>query len=163
MGTDRDTSPERTTDSTDVQERLDRLESVVEAQQETIQQQRERITELEGETDGDDTPLLANRRNALKADGLLALLFGGVGTASADSQGQVGTTSDPLSALYTDEINDLTQIRSNDSLTVDIDANNDSTSETFTVQQDKGFACYFPDVQSSVGVRGIALAHVRYV
>ena len=91
--------------STGVEERLDRLESLVETQQETIQQQRERIEELDGETDADDTPLLTNRRNTLKAGGLLALLFGGVGTASADPQGQVGTSSDPLSALYTAELN----------------------------------------------------------
>ena len=85
---------------TDTEDRLDRLESLVEQQQETIEaqqatidQQRDRIDELDGETDtdGDETPLLANRRTALKAGGLLALLFGGVGTASADSQGQVGT------------------------------------------------------------------------
>ena len=91
--------------STGVEERLDRLESLVEQQQETIQQQRERITELEGETDSDETPLLANRRTALKAGGLAALLFGGVGTASADPQGQVGTSSHPLKKLYTEELN----------------------------------------------------------
>ena len=102
----RDTSNDPDSEgSTSVEERLDRLESLVETQQETIQQQRERITELEGETDSDETPLLANRRTALKAGGLAALLFGGVGTASADPQGQVGTSSDPLSALYTAELN----------------------------------------------------------
>ena len=40
MSSDRDTTSERTTDSTDVQERLDRLESLVETQQETIDQQQ---------------------------------------------------------------------------------------------------------------------------
>ena len=90
---------------TGIQERLDRLESLVETQQETIQQQRERIDELDGETDSDETPLLANRRTVLKAGGLAALLFGGVGTASADPQGQVGITDIPLTALYADEIN----------------------------------------------------------
>jgi hypothetical protein len=88
-----------------IQERLDRLESLVEAQQETIQQQRERIDELEGETDGNDTTLVANRRSALKAGGLMALSVGGVGIASANAQGQVGTSDDPLQALYTDELN----------------------------------------------------------
>jgi hypothetical protein len=41
----------------------------------------------------------------LKAGGLAALLFGGVGTASADPQGQVGTSSHPLKKLYTEELN----------------------------------------------------------
>jgi hypothetical protein len=45
-----------------------------------------------------------NRRTALKAGGLLALLFGGVGTASADSQGKIGTSADPVQALYTDTL-----------------------------------------------------------
>jgi len=40
MSTGPDTSTERTTDSTDVQERLDRLESLVETQQETIDAQQ---------------------------------------------------------------------------------------------------------------------------
>jgi hypothetical protein len=108
-----------THDTTDVQERLDRLESLVEQQQEriddqqaTIEAQRERIAELDGDDDDDGTALLANRRNALKAGGLLALLFGSVGTASADSQGQVGTSSDPLNALYTKEINGTETIES---------------------------------------------------
>ena len=96
----RDTSNDPDSEgSTGVEERLDRLELLVEAQQETIQQQRVRIEELDGETDADDTPLLANRRTALKAGGLAALLFGGVGTASADAQGQVGTSSNPLKKL----------------------------------------------------------------
>jgi hypothetical protein len=93
-----------------IDDRLDRLESLVEQQQETIERQRERIAELEGDDSGeaeDDTETVptVSRRGALTAGGLLALLVGGVGTASADSQGQVGTNSDPLTALYTDELN----------------------------------------------------------
>ena len=101
----------------DIEDRLDRLESLVEQQQETIEaqratidQQRERIAALEGgvnadapEDEGDRA--LVDRRDALKTGGLLALLFGGVGTASADPQGQVGTSNDPLTALHTDAIN----------------------------------------------------------
>ena len=90
---------------TGIQERLDRLESLVEAQQETIQQQRERIDELEAEAISSEPSMPVNRRTVLKAGGLAALLFGGVGTASADAQGQVGTSSDPLKALYTEELN----------------------------------------------------------
>jgi hypothetical protein len=45
------------------------------------------------------------RRGALTGLGLLALLGGTAGTASADAQGQVGTSSDPLTKLYTQELN----------------------------------------------------------
>ena len=130
MSTDPDTTSERTTDNTDVQERLDRLESLVETQQETIQQQRERIDELDGETDSDETPLLANRRTALKAGGLAALLFGGVGTASADPQGQVGTSSDPLKALYTDTLGAGSASEVTLSDTLDLDENDIEDSGT---------------------------------
>jgi hypothetical protein len=101
-----------------LEERFDRLESLVERQQATIEaqratldQQRERIAALEAETNTDATASdsgeapLVGRRDALKAGGLLALLFGGVGTASADPQGQVGTSADPLQALYTAALN----------------------------------------------------------
>ena len=107
----------------DVHDRLDRLESRLEQQQdridqqqETIREQRERIADLEGDDPAgrtadesecgadDQQPAAVNRRTALKAGGLLALLFGGVGTASADSQGQVGTASDPLTKLYADAV-----------------------------------------------------------
>ena len=101
----------------DIDDRLDRLESQLEQQRETITdqraiiaKQRERIADLERETSrdsaetGDDGSTVVDRRDALKAGGLLALLFGGVETASADSQGQVGTTSDPLQSLHTDAI-----------------------------------------------------------
>ena len=89
----------------DITNRLDRLESLVEQQQETIEEQRERIAELEGQPDGDENPdetvAAVSRRGALTAGGLLALLVGGVGTASAGPQGQVGTSADPLQTLYT--------------------------------------------------------------
>ena len=101
-----------------LEERFDRLESLVERQQATIEaqratldQQRERIAALEAETNTGATAsdsgeaALVDRRDALKAGGLLALLFGGAGTASADSQGQVGTSADPLQALYTAALN----------------------------------------------------------
>jgi len=94
----------------DIDDRLDRLESLVEQQQETIKEQRERIADLEGddsteERDDTETVPAVSRRGALTAGGLLALLFGGVGTASADAQGQIGTSQDPLNALYTTDLN----------------------------------------------------------
>jgi len=75
-------------------DRLDRLGSLLKAQQETIDQQRERIAELErpdDPTEPDTTTapqsLPMRRRDALTAGGLFALLVGGVGTVSADPQG----------------------------------------------------------------------------
>jgi hypothetical protein len=134
MSSDRDT----TTDSTDVQERLDRLESLVEQQQETIQQQRERIAELAGSDNDEETALLANRRNALKTGGLLALLFGSVGTASADSQGQVGTSNDPLQALYTANLHgDSGSVTANDTLDLSGNSLTDSSGD-LTVEASSG-------------------------
>jgi hypothetical protein len=100
----------------DIEDRLDRLESLVEQQQEVIEDQRERITELRDELDDkpgheeadDAEPPSVNRRTALKAGGLLAAVGLGAsttaGTATADPSGQIGTASDPLEALYTEEL-----------------------------------------------------------
>jgi len=113
-------------------ERIDQQEATIEEhqetiqdQQETIKDQRERIAELEADDQSDQpgnsdesatrdsdqsatqdsslTPML-NRRSALKVGGLFALLAGGTATASADPQGQIGTSSDPLQAVYTEEL-----------------------------------------------------------
>jgi len=55
---------------------------------------------------GDDLPgSVATRRAVLTSGSVLGFFGLGVGSASADSQGQVGTSSDPLSALYTAELN----------------------------------------------------------
>ena len=94
----------------DIDDRLDQLESQLEQQQETIEQQRERIADLEvddstEENEDAETMPAVSRRGALTAGGVLALLFGGVGTASANPQGQVGTSQYPLSKLYTEELN----------------------------------------------------------
>jgi hypothetical protein len=93
----------------DIDDRLDRLESRLERQQETIEAQQERIEELAGSSEGGGVPAtestLVNRRTALKTGGLLAVLGIGVGTASADPQGQVGRDGDPLRALYAAELN----------------------------------------------------------
>jgi hypothetical protein len=101
----------------DIDDRLDQLESqlqqqqaTIEEQQEIIEEQRERIAELEGDPDGGEReevePLpTMSRRGALTVGGALGLLFGGVGTATANPQGQVGTSQYPLSELYTEELN----------------------------------------------------------
>jgi hypothetical protein len=87
----------------DIEQRLNRLESIVTDQHETIQQLRERIAQLEaGIPTG--TNHTVPRRTALQAGGMLALLGVGAGTASADSRGQVGTSSDPLRTLFTTEL-----------------------------------------------------------
>mgnify|MGYP006272192457 FL=1 len=90
----------------DIGERLDQLESLVEQQQATIAKQRECIADLEREAGRDapeDTgdPAVVDRRDALKAGGLLALLFGGIGTASAAPQGQLGTADQSVETVYT--------------------------------------------------------------
>jgi len=106
----------------DIHDRLDKLESLVEHQQEaitdqqdriedqeeTIEKQRERIAELNGETTSDcetDQYSPISRRSALKVSGLVGLLGLGASNASANAQGQVGTSTDPLNALYTEELN----------------------------------------------------------
>jgi|APHM01.1.fsa_nt_gi Catalytic domain of bacteriophage endosialidase. len=91
----------------DQQETIEQQQDTIESQQTTIEEQREEIADMQDDdstaaTEAESTIL--NRRNTLKAGGLLALLFGSAGTASADSQGQVGTSSDPLDALYTAEL-----------------------------------------------------------
>jgi hypothetical protein len=83
-----------------------------------------------------------SRRGALTAGGLLALLVGGAGTASADPRGQVGTASDPLASLYTsDLVLDAggDGVRSDGSVVVDVDADDSTTgAESFEVTQDGG-------------------------
>jgi len=98
--------------SDDLRAQLDRLVSTVEQRREIIEEQRERIATLEAEsrmggggTETEDSPALVDRRDALKAGGLFALLVCGIGTASADPQGRVGTGSDPLRTLYAEELN----------------------------------------------------------
>ena len=110
----------------EIEHRLEKLESLVREQQETIEAQRERIAELAEETTGDDANSneangpsgngaeraaderddgeLVSRRGAVKAGGLLALAGLGAGGAGANPTGQVGTSSRPLSTLYTQEL-----------------------------------------------------------
>ena len=95
----------------DVHDRLDRLElrleqqrETTENQQETIETQQNRIDDLESDDDSDRS---VTRRDAIRVGGVLALLGLGsaaTGTASADPQGQVGTETDPLQSLYTEEL-----------------------------------------------------------
>jgi len=134
--------------------RVDRLESLVERQQHQIERQRERLAvqrdtietqherlaavseEVAGQEDDGD--VLLDRRTVLQAGGILGLLGVGAGAASADPQGSVGTGSDPLTALYTEEVNGVSQIRSNDSITVDVDADGSGTAAVFSVRTDSG-------------------------
>jgi hypothetical protein len=99
-----DTNGEQETDSTDTEHlraKVDRLESLVDHQQETIEQLQ---TKVEAASDDGWTPG-ATRRGVLTAGGALAALGLGAGTASADPSGQIGTSSDPLQKLYTAELN----------------------------------------------------------
>lgn len=90
----------------DTTDRLDRLEALVDRQAESIETLHEDVAALREEgDDGSGRGVPVSRRTALRAGGLLALLGIGAGTASADPQGQVGTASDPLHALYALEAN----------------------------------------------------------
>lgn len=117
----------------DIADRLDALEAQLDDQQKTIDRQQERIEAQEAiinaqqkrldadggdaddseeidangsDADGDDSErAVLNRRTALQAGGVLGLLGLGAGTASADASGQIGTSSDPLQQLYTEELN----------------------------------------------------------
>jgi hypothetical protein len=57
--------------------------------------------------DPDDFPLGLSRRGMLVGGGLLGLLGFGMGSASADASGQIGTASDPLTNLHTQKLNDI--------------------------------------------------------
>ena len=140
--------------SADVEERLDRIESLVEQQQQTIESQQAELdrraeqleqlrtadevgddkTRADGTVDtdgsstggtvspadsasdidsddvdtevGNDLPgSVATRRAVLTSGSVLGLFGLGVGSASADSQGQVGTSTDELNSLYTAQLN----------------------------------------------------------
>ena len=110
---------EQDTEKESLRAKVQRLESLVEHQQETIEQlqarqepdsadaseRAEQETPAEDETTTDEglsTPV--SRRGVLTATGALGLLGLGAGSASASS-GQIGTSSSPLNKLYTDELN----------------------------------------------------------
>lgn len=104
------------TDS-DLRGRLDRLESWIERQEETIdyqqaliERQRERISTLErtieGEFESDTMTAGVSRRTALQAGSLVGLLGLGAGTtgATAGTAGRVGTDDTPVEAVFTKEL-----------------------------------------------------------
>lgn len=96
-------------------DRLDRLESLVEQQAETIEKQqdqierqadtietqRERLAEIENDS-GSSMPI--SRRGTMQAAGLLGLVGLGAGTASASGSGTVGTESTPVGTVFTDAL-----------------------------------------------------------
>jgi len=86
-------------------DRIADLEAIAEEQADRIETLEARLADTDDGNGGGDQEPIVNRRNALKAGGLVGLLGLGAGTASADPQGQIGTSSDPLEALYTEELN----------------------------------------------------------
>jgi hypothetical protein len=110
----------------EITKRLDRLEAQLDDQQETIARQQERIDEREaiieaqrerltGETEPatasapaeakqEGSGTIATRRAVLTAGGVLGVLGLGVGTASADPQGQIGNSTNPLQELHTQDL-----------------------------------------------------------
>ncbi|CCQ35359.1 uncharacterized protein Nmlp_1149 [Natronomonas moolapensis 8.8.11] len=111
---------EQDTEDESLRAKVQRLESLVEHQQQTIEELEahqetdsadasesvDQETPAEDETTTDEglsTPV--GRRGVLTATGALGLLGLGAGSASADASGKIGTSSDPLNTLYTDELN----------------------------------------------------------
>ena len=96
-----------------------------------------------------------SRRAALAGLGLAGLFGLGTGTASADAQGQVGTASDPLQALYTDTLyaGDAGTITLGDAL--DLKGNDISFSDSFDFHINAGSWPYvaFTDTNSQSEVR----------
>ena len=83
---------------------LDRQERLISALRATVADQRASIDDLRtrldsAESSGVDVPV--SRRGVLKAGGLLGLVGVGVGPASAEPTGQIGTADRPLETLYT--------------------------------------------------------------
>jgi hypothetical protein len=124
--TDGPTQPpsEHGTDEQDTEEeslraKVQRLESLVEHQQAIIEElQARRDTDgedasesAEQETPAEDEPTTdeglstpVSRRGVLTTGGALGLLGIGAGSARADPSGQIGTSSNPLNTLYTEEL-----------------------------------------------------------
>jgi fibronectin-binding autotransporter adhesin len=105
--------------SSDVEQRLERLESLVEQQQETIERQqatietqRERIDDLESDgagaatdADPDDDRSLFSRRSLLTAAATVGLGGYTTGAASAaEPRGVIGTDNHPVRRLYLDTL-----------------------------------------------------------
>ncbi|MFB6179666.1 MAG: tail fiber domain-containing protein [Halorientalis sp.] len=101
--TDRDAV---TSDSaaTDVESRLEALETAVVRQKRHLERQRERVVAM-ANAGADGAEPIITRRGVLTAGGLLALLGFGTGSAGATATGQIGTGTSPLNTLYTDQLN----------------------------------------------------------
>lgn len=160
------------TDKQSVSDRLERLESIVDQQQEliatqqaTIDNQRTQLDELatvlpsDSPADTDSIPI--GRRSVLQAGGVLALLGVGAGVTTAQPQGQVGTESQPLEMLYTAGI-EATAVEAEtiEGLTVvaETDDNDDGTTavegETTADSGETVGVLGTSDSSDGVGVRG---------
>lgn len=93
-------------DNSKIGERLEELESLVREQQETIENQRDKIAELERSSGIGQPDVPISRRNTLLAGGILGLLGLGAGTTAANTTptGRIGTEDRPLEELNTHQI-----------------------------------------------------------
>jgi len=87
------------------EEKRDDLSERVQTLEQRIDRQREALARLLDADDSDDGlgPALSRRR-VLAAGGITALFGLGAESASADPQGSVGTDTDPLQTLYTEQL-----------------------------------------------------------
>lgn len=96
------TEEDTTADETNAADRIVQLERTVETLADrVVELETDRQREVREETDG-TRPSSISRRAAMGILGSAGLLGIGATTASADSQGRVGTEEDPLRELYTE-------------------------------------------------------------
>jgi len=135
---------------TSIEERLNKLESLVDdqqaqieahkktiaAQQETIDAQRERLDAVENDDGGVSMPI--SRRGALQAGGALGLLGLGAGTANATTgTGQIGTELNSVDTVFTNTITN------SDGENIEIAATDDSLQSTIELGTDfSGFLSF---------------------
>lgn len=101
MGTTNDS------DHPDIETRLDRLETVVDRLWGLLEEQRAIIERQQNRLDdqGEDSGSRFSRRSLLHAAGVVGLAGYGTRKATADPQGEIGTDTDPVQRLYTEELN----------------------------------------------------------
>jgi hypothetical protein len=87
------------------QERIEEQEAIIEAQRERLTEKTEPATaSAPVDVEQGGSGAIGRRRAVLTAGGVLGVLGLGAGTASADPEGQLGTSADPLNELHTQDL-----------------------------------------------------------